>query len=148
MKKLYLFAFFFSVFACQKQDKNQQTPIIKDEHSFAKPNLAVVKHLDLDIKVDFETQSISGKASWKIENSSKGNEIIFDKNTLNIIKVTLDDEEKETKFKLGKEVKLHGRPLHITIDPNTTKVNIYYNTTKIGKGRRVASRYCKRVKWR
>ncbi len=130
MKKIYLLAFFFSVLACQKQDKKKQKTIIKDEHSFAKPNLAVVKHLDLDIKVDFETQSISGKASWKIENSSKGNEIIFDENTLNITKVTLDDDEKETKFELGTAVKFHGKPLRVTIEPNTTKVNIYYNTTK------------------
>ena len=88
------------------------------------------KHLDLDIKVDFDTQTISGKASWQIENTSKGNEIIFDENTLNITKVTLGDDEKETKFELGKEVEFHGKPLHITIEPNTTKVNIYYNTTK------------------
>jgi leukotriene-A4 hydrolase len=81
-------------------------------------------------KVDFDTQTISGKASWTIENTSKGNEIIFDENTLNITKVTLGDEEKETKFELGNNVEFHGKPLHVTIDANTTKVNIYYNTTQ------------------
>jgi len=86
----------------------------------------------LDIKVDFDTQTISGKASWTIENTSKGTEIIFDENTLNITKVTLGDDEKETQFKLGDSVEFHGKPLHITIEPDTTKVNIYYNTTKDG----------------
>jgi aminopeptidase N len=33
---------------------------------------------------------------------------------------------------LGDSVEFHGKPLHITIEPNTTKVNIYYNTTKDG----------------
>ena len=67
---------------------------VKDQHSFSKPNDAVAKHLDLDIKVDFESQSISGKATWTIDNTSKGKEIIFDENTLNIAKVTLGDDER------------------------------------------------------
>ena len=116
--------------ACQQKNNIQKNVIVTDKHTFSKPNLAVVKHLDLDINVNFETQSISGKASWQIDNVSKGKEIIFDENTLTITKITLGDEEKETQFKLGKEVELHGRPLHITIEPNTTKVNIYYHTNK------------------
>ncbi|KIA98911.1 aminopeptidase [Flavobacterium sp. JRM] len=130
MKKLILATLFLTVIACQKKEQTEKVAVVTDEHSYSKPELAVVKHLDLDIKVDFETQSITGKASWKIDNVSKGNEIIFDENTLNITKVTLGNDEKETKFKLGKEVEFHGKPLHITIEPNTTKVNIYYSTSK------------------
>lgn len=132
MKKLILVTLFLTAIACQKKEKTEKTAAVTDEHSYSKPELAVAKHLDLDIKVDFDTQTISGKASWTIDNISKGNEIIFDENTLNITKVTLGDEEKETKFKLGKDTEFHGKPLHITIEPNTTKVNIYYNTTKDG----------------
>ena len=130
MKKLILVTLFLAAIACQKKDQTEKPAVVTDEHSYSKPELAVVKHLDLDIKVDFDTQTISGKASWLIDNISKGNEIIFDENTLNITKVTLGDEEKETKFELGKDTEFHGKPLHITIEPNTTKVNIYYNTTK------------------
>ncbi len=130
MKKLTVLILFLSALACQKKEQTEKTTAVVDEHSYSKPELAVVKHLDLDIKVDFDTQTISGKASWTIDNSSKGNEIIFDENTLNITKVTLGDDEKETKFEIGKDVEFHGKPLHITIEPNTTKVNIYYNTTK------------------
>jgi leukotriene-A4 hydrolase len=130
MKKLILVTLFLTAIACQKKDQTEKPAVVTDEHTFSKPELAVVKHLDLDIKVDFNTQTISGKASWQIDNVSKGNEIIFDENTLNITKVTLGDEEKETKFELGTAVEFHGKPLHITIEPNTTKVNIYYSTTK------------------
>lgn len=130
MKKLILVTLFLTAIACQKKEQTEKTSAVVDEHSYSKPELAVVKHLDLDIKVDFNTQTISGKASWTIDNISKGNEIIFDENTLDITKVTLGDDEKETKFELGKDLEFHGKPLHITIEPNTTKVNIYYNTTK------------------
>jgi aminopeptidase N len=130
MKKLTLLILFLTAIACQKKEQTEKTTVVTDEHSYSKPELAVVKHLDLDIKVDFDTQTISGKASWTIDNISKGNEIIFDENTLNITKVTLGDDEKETKFELGKDIEFHGKPLHVTIEPNTTKVNIYYSTTK------------------
>ena len=132
MKKLSLLIAIITFTACQKKETATPTKnhIVKDTHSFSNPAEAVAKHLDLDIKVDFDTQTISGKATWQIDNIAKGNEIIFDENTLNITKVTLDNDEKETKFELGKDVEFHGKPLHITIEPNTTKVNIYYNTTK------------------
>jgi aminopeptidase N len=122
--------------SCQKKDPSDKTTpqnqTTKDSHSFSNPAEAVVKHLDLDIKVDFDTQTISGKASWTIDNIAKGTEIIFDENTLNITKVTLGNNEKETQFKLGDSLEFHGKPLRITIEPNTTKVNIYYKTTKDG----------------
>ncbi|PXY45436.1 hydrolase/aminopeptidase [Flavobacterium hydrophilum] len=130
MKKLILLTLFLTSIACQKKEQTEKPAVVTDEHSYSKPELAVVKHLDLDVKVDFDTQTISGKASWLIDNISKGNEIIFDENTLNITKVTLGDDEKETKFELGTATEFHGKPLHITIEPNTTKVNIYYSTTK------------------
>ena len=122
--------------SCQKKDPSDKTTLqnqtTKDSHSFSNPEEAVVKHLDLDIKVDFDTQTISGKASWTIDNIAKGTEIIFDENTLNITKVTLGNDEKEAQYKLGDSVEFHGKPLRISIEPNTTKVNIYYNTTKDG----------------
>ena len=130
MRKLSLLIVIITFTACQKKEAVAKNHIVKDTHSFSNPSEAVAKHLNLDIKVDFDTQTISGKASWQIDNISKGNEIIFDENTLNITKVTLGDDEKETQFKLGDSVEFHGKPLHITIEPNTTKVTIYYNTSK------------------
>jgi len=130
--KFYLIAFLVLAWSCQKKEtlSKEQEKTVKDTHSYAKPEAAVVKHLDLDIAVDFDTQVISGKASWTIDNISKGKEIIFDENTLNITKVTLGDDEQPTSFKLGTEIEFHGKPLQIAIKPNTSKVNIYYHTTK------------------
>lgn len=132
MKNLFFLSFLWVVFACQKKENNAElkNATAQDSHTFSNPQAAVVKHLDLDIKVDFDTQTIAGKASWTIDNLSKGNEIILDENTLNISKVTLGKDEKATTFTLGDEVKFHGKPLHISIKPNTTQVNIYYSTTK------------------
>lgn len=133
MKLFYYLTVCLTLASCLRKETTTITTnrtIAKDNHTFSQPALAVVKHLDLDIKVDFPTQTISGKAAWTIDNINKGNEIIFDENTLEIAKVTIGDQEKETKFTLGDDVEFHGKPLSITIEPTTTKVTIYYKTTK------------------
>lgn len=130
MNKLLTLVVLLLLTSCKNKEARTATKYVKDHHSFARPEAAVAKHLDLDIQVDFDTQTITGKASWTIENTAHGNEIIFDENTLTILKVTLGEEEKETTFSLGEEVAFHGKALRVAIDPETTKVTIYYKTTK------------------
>jgi leukotriene-A4 hydrolase len=129
--KIFTLAAFLAL-ACNKKETTETkvTAKTRDEHSYAEPEKAVVRHLNLDIDVDFAAETISGKASWDIDNVGKGNEIVFDENTLEILKVTLGDDEKETTFSLGDNVEYHGKPLQIAIAPDTKKVNIYYKTTK------------------
>ena len=105
-------------------------PVKLDAHSFSEPQKAVVKHLDLEIKVDFTTQILTGKASWQIDNINKSDEIIFDTRQLQIQKITLGDDEKETTFSLAENVAIFGQALKVKITDSTTRVNIYYTTSK------------------
>lgn len=108
-------------------DKSQQ---IKDAHSLSNADSVAVQHLNLNIKVDFAAQQISGKATWEINNLKNAKEVVFDTRGLTIQKVTAGDEEKATKYFLGDEVKFLGRPLHVALEPSVKKVNIYYATAK------------------
>lgn len=100
-----------------------------DPHSFARPNEAVVKHLDLDIKADFTKKQISGKAGLRIENKGRVNKLYLDSRDLKIEKVTLGENQAPTKFQLGESVKDLGQPLVIDIEPDTALVNITYSTS-------------------
>lgn len=115
--------------SCQspQESQNDTQNMSKDQHSFAEPEKAVISHLDLDIEVDFEKQSISGKASYKIKNSGS-NEVIFDTRGLNIKKVTTGEDEQETSFEVGNAKEFLGSPLKVDIQENTDRVNIYYST--------------------
>ena len=117
----------------QKQtDNNQQTNDttmrVTDPHSFAKPDEAVVKHLDIDITVDFDKKTISGTATCKIENKNNATQVIFDTHDLTIEKVTLDSGSPAT-FKLGDDVKYLGRALTVNITPQTKSVSISYSSS-------------------
>jgi leukotriene A-4 hydrolase/aminopeptidase len=132
MKRL-LWLLLLGAFACKQPSQTEssvdQQPV-NDPHTFSNSAQAVAKHLDLNIKVDFSTQQLTGKASWTIDNISGVDNIIFDTWKMQIQKVTLGDDEKATNFQLGKEVQVFGQPLTINIDDNTKKVNIYYTTSK------------------
>ena len=133
MQRLFFVFPFLILFSCQ-QNKPMTTsdlnPVKLDAHSFSEPQKAVVKHLDLEIKVDFTTQILTGKASWLIDNINKSDEIIFDTRQLQIQKITLGDDEKETTFSLAENVAIFGQALKVKIGDSTTRVNIYYTTSK------------------
>ncbi len=124
-----LFLLTLTLLAACKQDTTTTPPDPKaDPHSFAQPNLAVAKHLDLHLKVDFDKKILSGTAAWTIENPGKVSEIIFDTDKLNIEKITLGKEEKPTEYFLVAPDSILGSALRVPIEPTTDLVTIHYAT--------------------
>jgi len=98
---------------------------MRDIHSFARPDEAVVRHLALDLDVDFDRKRLTGSATLQIETSGDARELVLDTNGLTIGRVTLDDGS-ETTATLG-EAKPHlGAPLSIVVKPTTKSVRIEY----------------------
>ena len=101
----------------------------KDTHSFARPNEAFVRHLDLDIEVSFDKKSISGTATYDFINKARTNKIYFDTRDLMIEKVVLGDGT-ETTFKVGATtIEYMGSALEIDIKPDTYRLTIHYHTS-------------------
>jgi aminopeptidase N len=128
-----LLAALLLLMSCQSK-KNEQTKseamITHDPHSFSQPNDALVKHLSLNLNVDFQKQQLRGFATWNIENKTGTNKIIFDTRDLTIEKVMLDENENAV-FQLGDSTPFLGRPLIITCKPSTKKITIYYSTSPV-----------------
>jgi leukotriene-A4 hydrolase len=101
---------------------------LSDVHSFARPDEAVVNDLDLDISVDFKTRTISGIASYKIENKANASVIILDTRDMDIEKVTEGVNDASATFEMGPEVKYLGKSLTIHIGPDTRYIHIHYKT--------------------
>jgi leukotriene A-4 hydrolase/aminopeptidase len=144
---LVVFLFVFSLSSCKEaQSENENTDTTEttietdtttesslnldemrhDSHSYAQAEEAIAKHLDLDIEVDFESKSLKGTASWKIENKKQVSKIYFDINNLEITKVMLGDTE--TTFQIGDEEEFLGQSLEIDITPETQNITIHYST--------------------
>ncbi|MFM7014829.1 MAG: M1 family metallopeptidase [Bacteroidota bacterium] len=114
--------------SCKTKAKKQENPMhTHDFHSYAKPEEAVVKHLNLDLSVDFEKKQLAGYAELSIETNGKASELHLDARDLTIDSVWTDGEAAQ--FQLGAAQPYIGSDLSISIKPTTKKVKIKYNTS-------------------
>lgn len=107
----------------------QNKTMTKDIHSFANSEEVVITHIDLDLSVNFQEKTLSGKATASLDNKKRTKRLVLDTRGLSIEKVGLDEKETPTAFTLGEEVKFLGRPLTITITPKTKTVTIHYTSS-------------------
>lgn len=120
-----------AIVACQSPSENENTETAmkyaEDIHSFAEPNVAAVKHLDISLDVDFETKVISGVANWTIESAEGATEIIFDTDGMTIQSVETNDGG-PADFSMTEEDEIRGVGLIVPITDATENVIITYKT--------------------
>ncbi len=105
-----------------------EKPLFADDtHSYSDPDKAYTTHLDLKLKVDFESKTLNGTATYDIR-AYDADVIVFDTKMLNITKVT-SNIDKDIAYTIGSEDPILGSPLSIPINPETTEVTIHYSTT-------------------
>jgi leukotriene-A4 hydrolase len=77
-------------------------PEAQDWHSFARPQIARVTHVALDLALDFEAQRIGGTATLDIQAADGAQEIVLDNKGLEISAVT-DANGQALPFEIGAE---------------------------------------------
>ncbi|OWP62582.1 aminopeptidase [Hymenobacter amundsenii] len=111
------------------------TPLLPptDPHSHARPAEVSVRHLALDLRVDFTTQTLAGHATWQLSRpaGSTATELVLDIRDLMVEAVLLGDSTagEPTEFTLGDADHVLGQALRIRLRPDTTAVTIRYRTT-------------------
>jgi aminopeptidase N len=90
------------------------TPEAHDALSYAKPQVARVTHVDLDLKVDFATRTVAGTAALDILARPGASEIILDDNKLVIAKIT-DAAGHPLRYRVGAYDDYKGAPLTVEI---------------------------------
>ncbi len=117
---------------CQKNKPNTKIIggelLIADPHSFARTNGATVKHLELDLEVNFAKHILNGWAEWHI-NPNESDTLVLDTRDLKINAVYLNNDSNPSAFTIGKNDPVLGEALIIPIDEHTQKVKIVYQTS-------------------
>ncbi|WP_299277188.1 M1 family metallopeptidase [uncultured Psychroserpens sp.] len=127
-KQTLLYALIVLTMSCETDKKTEDTAskYVEESHSYAKPNESVIKHLDLNIDVNFTTKTIDGTATYTID-TNNASEIILDSKFLEIESVEADG--KATNFNLGDFDEQLGQALHISIENDTKQISVHYKTT-------------------
>jgi leukotriene-A4 hydrolase len=113
---------------CSTGTLNKTKPMkTQDPHSFSRPNEIVVRHIDLDLSVDFNAKRISGKADLTLENLSESDTLFLDTRDLTIDSVTANGKSLE--FQLADAKPILGSALSILIGKNIDHITIHYRTS-------------------
>lgn len=102
--------------------------VSKDLHTQSNADSIDIKHLSLNINVDFKDKQISGSATWTIANPNKLAVLKLDTDDLTIDSI-LANGEKVT-YTIHPPVVHLGSQLEIPIKENTDQVTIFYKTGK------------------
>jgi leukotriene-A4 hydrolase len=135
-------AFLFGslVTACSSGDKvSQSTPPTSendhgiDHHSFSNPHDIVVRHVSLDLSVDFDASVLVGSASLTLERRNpKASTLLLDTRDLTINASYCGDNT--VPFNVGEADKHLGSPLSITLPEDCSVVRIDYKTSPNASG--------------
>ena len=103
-----------------------------DPHSYASSSPARVRHLALNLTVDFEQRTLIGKATWQLANPGASPELILDTRNLSIETVEALDaagQPTATAFNLATADAVLGQALHIALPAEAIAVRIAYRTS-------------------
>ncbi|MDI7775608.1 M1 family metallopeptidase [Asticcacaulis sp. EMRT-3] len=98
-----------------------------DDHSWARPQEARVKNVDLDLTADFAKKTLEGTATLTLVTEANAKQVILDTRALDIQDVT-DAAGAPLKYTLGKGNEIMGRPLTIELPQGAQTVVVRYAT--------------------
>ena len=96
-----------------------------DDQTFAQPAKARVTHVDLDLALDFDGQSVSGTAMLDVIADKGVSEVILDNDGYAVASVT-DADGKPLEFAIGDKVEGKGAPLTIQMG-DAREITIAYS---------------------
>lgn len=105
----------------------------RDYHSYGNPDEITVKHLDLDLTVDFESRLLSGYVDLTLERQQAGaNTLKLDTRDITINAVTVDGQAVD--YTLAEADENLGSALSVVLPANGDKVRIEYQTSPQASG--------------
>jgi aminopeptidase N len=99
-----------------------------DIHSWSRPDLIRVRHLELDLDVDFGRRTLEGSATLHVDRVS-GSELVLDTRGL-----TIHSVENAAGYELGAAHPILGAPLKIQMLPGASRVRVDYSTSPQASG--------------
>ncbi|QBX37122.1 M1 family peptidase [Brevundimonas sp. S30B] len=110
----------------------QPIEYVRDVHSHARPEIARVVHVDLDLDADFQAKTLSGRATLDVTAEPGANEIVLDVRNLDIGEV-VDAEGRPLRYVVGNDDPILGRPM-----------TVYFPAFAPNERRRITIRYATR----
>ena len=99
-----------------------------DVHTWSRPDLVRIRHLELDLDVRFDRKILDGSVTLRFDPTAH-DELVLDTRDLEIHSV-----ENAAGFKLGERDRILGTPLRIRLSPGSSWVRVVYSTSPQASG--------------
>ncbi len=120
--------------SCSMTEKTTPPPAHRvDIHSYSQPHLVAVKHVEMDLTVDFERKVLHGWAELAVIRHNSSAPLVLDTRDLKIDRVETAAGEKGEltagTFTLGKADAILGAPLTVPLNGEASRVRVHYSTS-------------------
>ncbi|WP_126176485.1 M1 family metallopeptidase [Tsuneonella rigui] len=95
----------------------------RDTATYARPEIARVTHVDLDLALDFAAKAVGGTATLYVLAAPGATELVLDDRGLQVSRIT-DEAGRELPFTVGASTEGKGAPLTIAIGPGAERRRI------------------------
>ncbi len=145
-KSFAVFWIALSLFAmsCQNSSTEKTNPPaaqsseVKDAHSYSNPEQIQVKHVELNLEVQFDRKALKGTSTLTLVHKQNDVKTLkLDTRDLKIAKAEASTDGNNftpVQFTLGEADKILGAPLTITLPAQTSKVRVEYETSPTASG--------------
>lgn len=101
-----------------------------DPHSFSRPWEARIAHLSLKLKVDFDTEVLTGVATYRLERTADADTLMLDLHKIEIQNVTAPTAKGTIQLSWGVEPgNDYGDALYIVLEEGVEELSIEYSTS-------------------
>ena len=115
-----------------------QTPVDRDEHSYAEPDKVAITDLALDLKLDFDSKTLAGTATYMLDWKDKAaKDLVLDTRDLTIDKVegeAANGQWQPLQYALAARDPLFGSKLTIQAPQQDKHVRVTYSTSPEASG--------------
>ena len=111
--------------------------LARDEHSYGNPHQIRVRHLDLDLQVDFDNRQLRGAVTLTVERVDPSADIVVLDTRGMVIRQVEHVEADDTvgaRYNISDDHPIMGAPLTIELPPDATRVRIRYETRPEASG--------------
>jgi leukotriene-A4 hydrolase len=112
---------------------------VEDVHSYSNPHQVRVRHVALDLTVDFNRKVLAGTATLDVERVSADASapLVLDTRALNVSRVEASADGARfapAEFAVGKSDAILGAPLTVRLPPGARRVRVHYETSPDASG--------------
>ena len=105
-----------------------------DPHSYSQPSKVSVKHLDLDLKVDFSQKVLEGLATWALDRKDAQAPLVLDVRGLEIIDIKAVADGPALSHRISPNDPIFGSKLELDLPPGVNSIRIHYRTKPDASG--------------